>query len=148
MRCKAVVPSDTSPQVLWVVAQVKFSIRQEQKSRIEYLKNTDYGKQFLMLMTEVASVVVDQETIPHSGNSTKDCPPLAAQQMMQQVFGTATEYEAKFIAHCTTVFICRWQGQRQHNGHAGGSAAAGCISISVNQDGRQRSSQQEAQQDG
>lgn len=40
--------------------QIKLAVRSEQKARLDYLKNTEYGKEFMMRMTEVATVVVDQ----------------------------------------------------------------------------------------
>jgi hypothetical protein len=49
---------------------VRSAIKEEVKARIEYLKQTEYGKEFLMCM-EVASVVVDLSQLPkessHSG---------------------------------------------------------------------------------
>lgn len=40
--------------------QVQYAIREEQKVRMQYLKETEYGKEYLMRKAEVSSVVVDR----------------------------------------------------------------------------------------
>lgn len=57
--------------------QVRLAVRAEQKARLDYLKNTEYGKEYQIRMAEVATVEVDH-------NAAGNCTPLAVNGMMMQ----------------------------------------------------------------
>ena len=50
--------------------QVKYAIHEEQKVRMQYLKETEYGKEYLMRKAEVSSVVVDKMIPSKPGDRT------------------------------------------------------------------------------